>query len=306
MTTSRFTAGPQRQPMHRRAAPATSSPPTTDLKSHAPYLASLGLCEGERATEPASSSGAPLLASADESTRNTVGIVLQGLFAELQEVRNQHQRELDEMRRACDEQLASAAEERQALVDALRERRLIAADADAERAREAEQSVTDVQRAASDERRALRTAAAAAKSRAAAAIAERERGRLEIAEAAATHEAHVTQLRNALTVAQRERDALVASRAAVLAEVQAHKKDACEALRREVAALTAALRSAQQAAARADERAARATAAKAKAVDDWRASEAKVAELRARLSRRSNVLHAPSQRPRPLPTAAWH
>ena len=106
--------------------------------------------------------------------------------------------------------------------------------------------------------------------------------------------------------AARERDALVASSAAVLAEVQAHKKDACEALRREVAALTAALRSAQQAAARADERAARATAAKAKAVDDWRASEAKVAELRARLSRRSNVLHAPSQRPRPLPTAAWH
>lgn len=285
------------------------------LQPHAPYLASLGLCDdggGSSSVEPnlpATGSLSPgSAANLDEATRYTVGLALRGLASELQALKAVHEREIAAVCRAaaaenervrawCEERLSAAEEERRALVDALERR-------DAARTRDHERTVRAVQLASDNERLALRTAAAAAKRRASAAVAERERGERE---AVAAQE---QVLRDALAASQLERESLEASNASQLLAVNWQKDELCDALRREVQALTASLRTAEQAAMRADERAAKATADKEKALQAWRESEAKMAAVRSRLSRRApsagSGAHMGARRPPPKPIFAWH
>ena len=276
-------------------------------QSLTPYLASLGLCDSSGAS---TSAAAQPPAALDD--RAFTASALRSLHADVQALRAVHEREVEEIRAAaeeenaqlrkwCNARIAETEDSRNVLFEQLSQEREGAIAAE----------VLSVKVAAERERLALRTALASAKARASAAAAESNRGKLVAREEAATHSLELT---HAVRGAKHQRDTLVKANAHALAGATWRGEERAEQLRKEVASLTDALKTAQETATKADQRASKAHAANAKLREELKASEAKVASLQARLNSRSHahghaagsVTRRPQTAPAPpTPKAKW-
>ena len=248
-----------------------------------------------RPSTAAAASPRALTKSEDATSRHQTVDAVMGLMAELEQLREMHEREMADVKR-------QAAQENQRL-------RMWYADqllAVEKRLQERERPEISLLRTES-EQLALRTALAAARRRASAAVDDSKRGKLNQVQMAAAHEAELRALQRS---ARRERVNLAGSKDGELALVSARSEELIQDLRKEVKSLTAALQTAQQSVAEAEKRRHRAEEARAKAVEQLRASEEKVEALKRSLGRATPRLHASAarskSRPPPTPSSAWH